>query len=188
MGKRLSKIYTRTGDDGSTGLGDGSRIRKDDARTEAMGDVDELNAQIGLLRASLAAGDELQSLLSDLQHDLFDLGAELSLPKGGGRMGAEHIGELEKIIDRWNAELPPLDNFILPGGSEAVARCHLARTVCRRAERRAVTLDGDSQGSSGIPRRYLNRLSDLLFVLARVIGRQEGQREVLWEERRRDQG
>ena len=187
MGKRLSKIYTRTGDDGSTGLGDGSRISKDAPRTEAMGDVDELNAQVGMLRAGIPAKDELQALLADTQHDLFDLGAELSLPGGGGRVRPEHSSRLEKIMDSWNKNLPPLDNFILPGGSEAVARCHLARTVCRRAERRVVALDGGgSQGSEA--QRYLNRLSDFLFVLARVIGQRDGEREVLWEEHRGSAG
>ena len=185
MGKRLSKIYTRTGDNGSTGLGDGSRISKDDARTEAMGDVDELNAHVGLVRAGIAWQDELQPLLENIQHDLFDLGAELSLPGGGKRIRDTHITALEQSLDARNAQLPPLDNFILPGGSEAVARCHLARTVCRRAERRIVALGSKAQ-VDGTVQRYLNRLSDLLFVLARAIGQRSEEREILWQERRGD--
>jgi cob(I)alamin adenosyltransferase len=184
MGNRLSKIYTRTGDDGSTGLGDGARVPKDSKRVEAYGTVDELNSSIGLLLAERLPQD-ISEVLTRIQHELFDLGSELCVP-GYTAITAEHIGWLEQTLDRFNAELPPLKEFILPGGSRAAAVCHLARTVCRRAERRTLTLHHDSPLNSDVL-RYLNRLSDLLFVLARVIARQNGNTEVLWKHiRKRD--
>ncbi len=182
MGNRLSKIYTRTGDDGSTGLGDGSRVSKDSARVTAYGTVDELNSCIGLL---LAAGidEPMQEELVAVQHQLFDLGGELCIP-GHSAIFEADVVRLEQVLDRYNADLPPLKDFILPGGGEAAARCHLARTVCRRAERELVTLSHhDAVRPEAI--RYLNRLSDLLFVLARVLARSSGHGEVLWKHERR---
>lgn len=187
MGHRLSKIYTRTGDDGTTGLGDGSRIEKDHVRMAAIGSVDELNSLIGMLIAELADEiaatedtDELQPLLLTIQHDLFNLGGELSIP-GYVMVKDERIEELEAALDQLNDTLPPLKNFILPGGSRAAAVCHLARAVCRRAERDMVTLsNGYSINLAG--RHYLNRLSDLLFVMARVVARRNGGQEVLWKQ------
>jgi cob(I)alamin adenosyltransferase len=178
MGHRLSKIYTRTGDDGSTGLGDGTRVAKTSPRVEAMGDVDELNCLVGLLLVEpLPAA--VAELLRDVQHGLFDLGGELSLP-GRTLVEAAHIARIEAGIDRWNADLPPLKEFILPGGSRAAALCHLCRAVCRRAER-AVSRVGESEPISPHARIFLNRLSDLLFVLARVLARADGGTEVLWD-------
>jgi len=182
MGNRLSKIYTRTGDDGTTGLGDGSRIDKDDPRAEAMGTVDELSCQLGLLASQLDKADELQSLLQDIQQDLFDLGGELAVP-GYELIREERILLLEETLDAHNESLPALKNFILPGGSVAAAQCHLARAVCRRAERCLVTL-GRSADINATPGRYLNRLSDLLFVLARVLSRRGGNSEILWQQRK----
>lgn len=178
MGHRLSKIYTRTGDDGTTGLGDGSRIDKDHARMEAIGTVDELNSQIGVLITELESGDNSIELLSRIQHDLFDLGGELSIP-GYTLVSAERIGELEASLDTMNDDLPPLKNFILPGGSKAAAHCHLARAICRRAERAVVTLSRDNEVND-TTRQYLNRLSDLLFVMARLLARRGDGEEVLW--------
>jgi cob(I)alamin adenosyltransferase len=182
MGNRLSKIYTRTGDDGSTGLGDGTRVPKDGARVEAYGSVDELNSVIGMLLA-----EKLPPLVSEsltrIQHELFDLGSELCVP-GYTAITADHIAWLEQTLDHFNADLPALKEFILPGGSRAAAICHLARTVCRRAERRSLTLHRESVLNSEVL-RYLNRLSDLLFVLARVIARADGGSEVLWKHERR---
>lgn len=178
MGHRLSKIYTRTGDDGTTGLGDGSRIDKDHARMEAIGTVDELNSQIGVLITELESDDNSIGLLSRIQHDLFDLGGELSIP-GYTLVSAERIGELEASLDTMNDDLPPLKNFILPGGSKAAAHCHLARATCRRAERAVVTLSRDNEVND-TTRQYLNRLSDLLFVMARLLARRGDGEEVLW--------
>ncbi len=183
MGHRLSKIYTRTGDDGSTGLGDGSRVAKDDARVEAYGTVDELNAGLGLLRAELPAAHAAQALLGDIQHDLFDLGGELCIP-GHALLRAAQVEKLEQEIDRLNDGLPPLKEFILPGGSRAAATAHLARTVCRRAERRVHTLARREGNVGALPLRYLNRLSDYLFVLARTLAREDGGQEVLWSRTR----
>lgn len=177
MGKRLSKIYTRTGDDGTTGLGDGSRIPKDDARVEAMGAVDELNSTIGLIRTE-ALPDDIAAVLSDIQHNLFDLGGELSIP-GYELVSADAVDNLEKELDRLNAELDPLKEFILPGGTRAAAWCHLARSICRRAERRVVSLAAETT-LTGRPRQYLNRLSDYLFVLSRHLNKAAGQNDVLW--------
>lgn len=182
MGNRLSKIYTRTGDDGTTGLGDGTRVAKDSARVTAYGTVDEANSAIGLLLASEMPGDA-RELLTSVQHQLFDLGGELCIP-GHAAIQDEDVDRLEQQLDRYNADLPALKDFILPGGGEAAARCHMARTIVRRAERETVTLSHhDAVRPQAV--RYLNRLSDLLFVLARVLARAEGRGEVLWKHERR---
>jgi cob(I)alamin adenosyltransferase len=182
VGNRLSKIYTRTGDDGSTGLGDGSRVAKDSARVAAYGTVDEANSAIGLVLASPIQADAAE-LLTAVQHQLFDLGGELCIP-GHVAIHAADVDSLEQALDRYNDPLPPLKDFILPGGGEAAARCHLARTIVRRAERETVAL---SRNEVVRPEaiRYLNRLSDLLFVLARVLARASGHGEVLWKHDRR---
>jgi cob(I)alamin adenosyltransferase len=178
MGHRLSKIYTRTGDAGTTGLGDGSRVAKDSLRIQAIGAVDELNSAIGvLLTEPLDAS--VRTCLQDVQHDLFDLGGELSIP-GYTSIGEAHVARLESVLDHFNGSLPPLKEFILPGGSRAAALCHVARTVCRRAERGIVSLAGAEQLSPAL-QRYLNRLSDLLFVLCRVANRDAGVADVYWE-------
>jgi len=182
MGNRLSKIYTRTGDDGTTGLGDGSRIPKDDARVEAMGAVDELNSAIGLVRTE-ALPEDIAAALSGIQHDLFDLGGELSIP-GYQLIKADAIESLEHELDRMNADLAPLKEFILPGGTRAAAWCHLARSTCRRAERRLVTLSRETE-ISDVPRQYLNRLSDYLFVLSRYLNKAAGGNDVLWNRNRK---
>ena len=182
MGNRLSKIYTRTGDDGTTGLGDGTRVAKDSARVTAYGTVDEANSAIGLLLASQLP-DDVRELLTSMQHQLFDLGGELCIPGHAAIQDAD-VDRLEQHLDRYNADLPALKDFILPGGGEAAARCHMARTIVRRAERETVTLSHhDPVRPQAV--RYLNRLSDLLFVLARVLARVEGQGEVLWKHERR---
>ena len=182
MGNRLSKIYTRTGDDGTTGLGDGSRVAKDSARVNAYGTVDEANSTIGLLLAA-PLPDDVRDLLTTIQHQLFDLGGELCIP-GHAAIHDADIDALEAGLDHYNDALPPLKDFILPGGGEAAARCHVARTVVRRAERDTVTLSRhDAVRPQAI--RYLNRLSDLLFVLARVLARASGHGEVLWDHDRR---
>lgn len=178
MGHRLSKIYTRTGDDGSTGLGDGSRVAKDSQRMQCIGIVDELNSGIGLVRAH-NQDKELDETLSRLQHQLFDLGGELSIP-GHSMVNASTIDWLEKTLDGYNEQLPMLQEFILPAGGPATASCHLARSICRRAERQLVTLQRDEDVST-VAMQYLNRLSDLLFVLARVLARAENGTEVLWQ-------
>jgi cob(I)alamin adenosyltransferase len=185
MGNGLSEIYTKTGDDGTTGLGDGTRVAKDSARVAAYGTVDEANSAIGLLLASPAAlvPDEIRELLTTIQHQLFDLGGELCIPGHAAIFDAD-IDALERALDAHNAPLPPLKDFILPGGGDAAARCHLARTIVRRAERETVTLARhDAVRPEAI--RYLNRLSDLLFVLARVLARASGEGEVLWKHDRR---
>ncbi|MCY7355263.1 MAG: cob(I)yrinic acid a,c-diamide adenosyltransferase [Lysobacter sp.] len=182
MGNRLSKIYTRTGDDGTTGLGDGSRVAKDSARVCAYGTVDEANSAIGLVLAAEIA-DDIRQLLTTVQHQMFDLGGELCIP-GHAAIDDSDITALERHLDSYNEALPPLKDFILPGGGEAAARCHLARTIVRRAERETVTLaHHDSVRPEAI--RYLNRLSDLLFVLSRVLARADGHGEVLWNHERR---
>lgn len=178
MGHRLSKIYTRTGDDGTTGLGDGSRIDKDHIRMTAIGTVDEINSHIGVLRAELAEDDAYQNLLSQIQHDLFDLGGELAVP-GYTMITAKRITELETSLDELNSALPPLKNFILPGGNKPAAQCHLARVVCRRAERCLVSLNREATINDSA-RQYLNRLSDFLFVMARLLATKDGGKEVLW--------
>jgi cob(I)alamin adenosyltransferase len=181
MGNRLSKIYTRTGDDGTTGLGDGSRVAKDSARVCAYGTVDEANSTIGLLLAA-ELPDDLRDLLTTVQHQLFDLGGELCIP-GHAAIEDADVERLEQQLDHHNAALPALKDFILPGGGEAAARCHVARTVVRRAERATVTL-AHHEAVRPQAIRYLNRLSDLLFVLARVLARDSGHGEVLWVSRR----
>jgi cob(I)alamin adenosyltransferase len=178
MGYRLSKIYTRTGDAGTTGLGDGSRVGKDAPRVAALGDVDELNAVIGLLLCETLP-DEVRTLLIGVQHDLFDLGGELSVP-GGAFLKDTQPGRLETAIDRFNGELEPLKEFILPGGTRPAALTHHARTVCRRAERAVVAL-AHNETVSEPARQYLNRLSDLLFVLARWLNKHAGHGDVLWQ-------
>lgn len=183
MGNRLSKIYTRTGDDGSTGLGDGTRVGKDSARVTAYGTVDEANSAIGVLLAVASVPDDIRALLTTVQHQLFDLGGELCIP-GHAAITGNDVDALEKQLDHYNDDLPPLKDFILPAGGEAASRCHLARTIVRRAERETVTLARhDAVRPEAI--RYLNRLSDLLFVLARVLARADGQGEVLWKHERR---
>lgn len=179
MGHRLSKIYTRSGDDGSTGLGDGSRTPKDSARVETYGTVDELNSALGVVLAVRRIPKAVRACLVEVQHDLFDLGGELCIP-GHRAITEEFVTRLEKTLDHFNARLPPLKEFILPSGGSAAAACHLARTICRRAERRACTL---ARAENVAPEvlKYLNRLSDLLFVLARVLARHERGREVLWK-------
>lgn len=181
MGNRLSKIYTRTGDSGTTGLGDGRRVDKDSARIEVIGDVDELNCAVGITLVAEVRTD-IRFTLSEIQHKLFDLGGELSMP-GYAAISAEDITWLEQELDRYNADLPPLKEFILPGGGPAAAACHLARAICRRAERRIVALRREEEISAHA-QTYLNRLSDLLFVLCRVLAREEGGSEVLWRHER----
>ena len=183
MGNRLSRIYTRTGDDGTTGLGDGSRVPKDSARVAAYGTVDEANSSIGLLLAAAGLPDDVRELLVAIQHQLFDLGGELCIP-GHAAIHDADIDALEAALDHYNADLPPLREFILPGGGDAAARCHVARTVVRRAERETVSL-AKLEEVRPQPVRYLNRLSDLLFVLARVLARADGQGEVTWKHERR---
>ncbi len=178
MGHRLSKIYTRTGDAGETGLGDGSRVPKNHLRIVTLGDIDELNSSIGIVLAEdLPAG--VREALEGVQHDLFDLGGEISIP-GRVALTDDHVLRLEGLLDQFNGELPPLKEFILPGGSRASATAHLARTICRRAERSLIALAGIDQVSTA-GRLYLNRLSDLLFVLGRVLNRHAGRGDVLWQ-------
>ncbi len=182
MGHRLTRIYTRTGDDGTTGLGDGSRVSKDSARVCAYGTIDELNSALGMVLAQ-DLPEPVRECLVQTQHDLFDLGGELCLP-GTEMIHAADVERIEATLDRFNEDLPPLRDFILPGGGMAASCCHLARTVCRRAEREVVTLSHhDAVRPEAL--RYLNRLSDLLFVLARVIARASGHGEVLWQHARR---
>jgi cob(I)alamin adenosyltransferase len=183
MGHRLSRIYTRTGDDGTTGLGDGARVRKDDARVEAYGTVDEANSAIGVVLAAPGLPADVTRCLIEIQHDLFDLGGELCIP-GTQVIREERVTALETVLDRFNEPLPALKDFILPGGGPAAAACHLARTIVRRAERRVWTLSASEVVSLAVP-KYLNRLSDLLFVIARVLARHENGSEVLW---RHDRG
>jgi cob(I)alamin adenosyltransferase len=182
MGNRLSKIYTRTGDDGTTGLGDGTRVPKDSARVEAYGTVDELNSVLGMLLAVPGLPDDVTAILTDVQHELFDLGAELCIP-GHIVLTEAHVTRLETVLDGFNDPLPPLKEFILPGGGPAAAACHLGRTVSRRAERRVWSL-ARAEAVNPHALRYLNRLSDLLFVLARVLARHERGTEVLWRHER----
>ena len=182
----MAKIYTRRGDDGSTGLFGGPRVRKDDLRVAAYGDVDELNSALGVAREELLAFADLLSLVDSLQSELFTLGAELATPdadqapKEVPRIGAEHVKRLEREIDRLTGELPEMKNFILPGGSRAGAALHLCRTVCRRAERKMVSL-ADGAPVSPQALAYVNRLSDLLFVMARAANLRAGGREIPWK-------
>ncbi|MFT5781449.1 MAG: cob(I)alamin adenosyltransferase [Pseudomonas sp.] len=186
MGFRLSKIYTRTGDQGETGLADGRRVAKDHPRIEAMGEVDSLNSQLGLLLAELAEQQaacpglsELIEVLGPCQHRLFDLGGELAMPEYKA-LSLTEITRLESVIDRWNEELGPLENFILPGGSRLIAQAHLCRSLARSAERRCQHLSA-VEPLEGVGLAYLNRLSDLLFVAARLIGRRQNIDEILWQ-------
>jgi cob(I)alamin adenosyltransferase len=182
MGNRLSKIVTRTGDDGSTGLGDGTRVSKDAMRVEAMGSVDELNCAIGVLSSGGLPEPAAAACLTEIQHDLFDLGGELAIP-GSHLVGEQRLAWLEEQLEHFNASLPPLKEFVLPGGGTAAAACHVARAVCRRAERRCWSLARSEQVDPA-SLRYLNRLSDLLFVLARVFARAQSGQEPLWRRQR----
>jgi cob(I)alamin adenosyltransferase len=182
MGHRLSKITTRTGDAGETGLGDGARVAKDSARVAALGDIDELNSAIGMVLAE-DLPKEVRAALDQVQHDLFDLGGELSIP-GHALLGDAQVAALESSLEQWNATLAPLKEFILPGGSRAAAAAHLARTVCRRAERTLVTL-GRHEPIGEAARRYVNRLSDLLFVAGRTLNRAAGHGDVQWRHKRK---
>lgn len=181
MGHRISKIYTRTGDAGQTGLGDGRRVPKSDARIHAIGEIDETNTTLGLLLTEELPTDA-RALLTDVQHDLFDLGGEVCIP-GMSMITTQQVERLEKAIDHYNAGLEPLKDFILPGGSRAAAQAHHARAVCRRAERALVALAQVEAVNDGA-RQYLNRLSDLLFVLGRVFNRAAGHGDVLWKKRK----
>ncbi len=181
MGNRLSKIYTRTGDDGTTGLGDGQRVPKDSLRVGAFGAVDELNSVIGLILAAEDLHPEIIECLTRVQNQLFDLGGELCMPDTEV-MTSDSVRKLEEMLDDLNADLPPLKDFILPGGTPEAATCHLARTICRRAERHTWQL-ARTETVNDYSLKYLNRLSDLLFVIARVLNRQAGQDEPLWDKR-----
>lgn len=182
VGNRLSKIYTRTGDQGTTGLTGGERVDKDDPRIEAIGAVDELNSVIGLVMTE-PLPEPIRHCLTDVQHTLFDLGGELSMP-GHALVAQARVDELEQLLDTLNADLSPLKEFILPGGTRAAAACHLARSVCRRAERRLATL-AKSAECSDVARRYINRLSDLLFVMCRSLNHTAGEPDVLWRHERK---
>ncbi|HEY7902172.1 MAG TPA: cob(I)yrinic acid a,c-diamide adenosyltransferase [Casimicrobiaceae bacterium] len=181
MGNRLSRIVTRTGDAGTTGLGDGSRVAKDSPRIDAIGAVDELNSTLGLVLAERLPA-AVAELLTDVQHDLFDLGGELAVP-GHRALADARVAALEAAVEAVNADLPPLKEFILPGGTRSAALMHVARTVCRRAERALVALAASAEVSE-VARRYVNRLSDLLFVLARAQNRRAGRDDVLWQSQR----
>jgi cob(I)alamin adenosyltransferase len=185
MGKRLTQIATRTGDDGTTGLGDNTRVAKSSARVHAMGDVDELNSQIGLLLCE-AMPDGVRALLVEVQHELFNLGGELSIP-GFELLKPEALAVLDAALAEHNAQLPKLEEFILPAGTRAASQAHVCRTVARRAERAVVAL-GETETVKDTPRRYLNRLSDLLFVLARVLNRLDGGDDVYWKSERMRRG
>ena len=182
MGNRLSKIYARTGDEGTTGLGDGSRVPKDALRVEAYGTVDEANSAIGVILGGDNVPEAVRNCLTEVQHDLFELGGELCIP-GHSAITQDFIDRLEHDLDGFNADLPRLKEFILPGGGPAAAACHLARTIARRAERRVFTLSEQEDVRPEVM-RYLNRLSDLLFVVARVVARAEKGTEVLWNRER----
>jgi cob(I)alamin adenosyltransferase len=184
MGNRLSKIYTRTGDDGTTGLGDGSRVAKDDARVEAYGTVDELNSAVGMILSVPQLPEAIAALLTEVQHDLFDLGGELCIP-GSRAIKAAQVTRLEESLDGLNDACRRSRNSFCPGGGPAAAACHLARTIARRAERRVWSLAKKKEAVSADLTNYLNRLSDLLFVIARVLARHESGAEVLW---RHDRG
>ncbi|WP_035603954.1 cob(I)yrinic acid a,c-diamide adenosyltransferase [Hylemonella gracilis] len=181
MGNRLTQIATRTGDDGTTGLGDNSRVPKDHLRVQAMGDVDELNSHIGLLLCE-PMPDAVRALLVEVQHELFNLGGELSIP-GFELLKAQAVLALDEALATHNASLPRLKEFILPAGTRAAAQAHVCRTVARRAERALVAL-GAREAVRPEPRQYLNRLSDLLFVLARVLNRMDGGDDVYWRSKR----
>lgn len=178
MGNRLSKIYTRTGDNGTTGLGDGSRINKDSLRVDAMGDVDELNSVIGIMMTE-GVPEILQATLTEIQHDLFNVGGEICIP-GYVILPQSRVEDLEEAIDVLNDTLEPLKEFILPGGTKSAAYCHLARTVCRRAERKLIELNR-AEKVTDVSLQYLNRLSDLLFVMCRTINKHANVNDVLWQ-------
>lgn len=178
MGHRISKVYTRTGDAGTTGLGDGNRVSKNSLRIHSLGEVDELNACVGLL-LNETLPDDVRVFLVDVQHDLFDLGGEVCIP-GMSMISDKQVKKLETALDGWNESLSPLKDFILPGGSRAATQAHLCRTVCRRAERMLVGLAQEEAVNDG-PRHYLNRLSDLLFVLGRHLNKVDGHGDVLWQ-------
>jgi cob(I)alamin adenosyltransferase len=182
MGNRLSKIATRTGDRGETGLGDGTRVAKDSARIQALGDIDELNSSIGVLLAEKLPAKPRQALLQ-VQHDLFDLGGEVCIP-GHAMISEAQVLQLDALLEAYNRRLPPLKEFILPGGTRAAALAHLSRTICRRAERSLVAL-GRAEPVGERARQYLNRLSDLLFVLGRTLNRAGRRGDVLWRHERR---
>jgi cob(I)alamin adenosyltransferase len=189
MANRLSRIVTRTGDDGTTGLASGDRITKNHARVAALGDVDELNSTIGVLLAETLP-NEIRDALLRVQHDLFDLGGELSLP-GHALISNTHLLRIEELVTRFNAGLPSLKEFVLPGGTRPAALAHTSRTVCRRAERTLVTLMNEENGTDSdtgkklqLPVQYLNRLSDLLFILARALNQSGGSGDVLWQQGR----
>lgn len=179
MGNRLSKIYTKTGDDGSTGLGDGERISKHSLRIEAIGAVDELNSQLGLLLTENTLPQAMRTTLTRIQHELFELGGELSIPNYV-RISDAMVTQLEQELDAMNETLLPLKEFILPGGSRPTALCHVARAVCRRAERRLIALH-QQEAVSPAAIKYLNRLSDLLFVMCRAISKALAVPDVLWQ-------
>lgn len=181
MGNRLSKIATRTGDNGTTGLGDNSRVDKDALRIHALGDVDELNSQIGVLLCE-PLPEALREELLTIQHDLFDLGGELAIP-GYTLIGESKVARLDSLLAKYNGDLPPLREFILPGGSRAAALAHVCRTVCRRAERILVAL-GKTENINTGALQYVNRLSDLLFVVSRVLNRESNTPDVLWQKLR----
>lgn len=184
MGNRLSKIYTRTGDDGSTGMADGSRVSKDDLLVQAIGDIDELNSQLAIVACYLPA--PLQEVVRTIQNELFNVGAELTLGEtlmGDAIMQQARVSELETWLDETNGLLPPLKEFILPGGGLAASHCHLARAICRRAERSLVGLNRNRVLNPHLM-AYINRLSDCLFVLAREAGRLAGEKEVFWQSRK----
>ena len=177
-GNRLSKIVTRTGDAGTTGLGDGSRTTKDSLRIDAIGEVDELNSSLGLLLCEELPA-RVRAALLDIQHDLFDLGGELCLP-GMAIMKDAQVARLEELVEEFNRDLPMLKEFILPGGTRPAAIAHLCRTICRRAERSMVRLN-TAEPLSDAARRFINRLSDLLFILGRLLNRAGGRGDVLWQ-------
>jgi cob(I)alamin adenosyltransferase len=179
MGHRLSKIYTRTGDNGTTGLANGERVAKTDPRVAAFGDVDETNSAVGLLLTEPEVPGAMRASLTRIQHELFEIGAELSLPSYRS-ITDEHVSRLEHDLDELNADLPPLKEFVLPGGTRGAAICHLARTICRRAERSAWAANALA-ALNPETLHYLNRLSDLLFVMARRLARQDGRHETLWQ-------
>ncbi len=180
VGNRLSKIYTRTGDDGTTGLAQGVRVDKDSPRIEAIGAVDELNSAIGLLLATEHLAESLREPLGVIQHRLFDVGGVLALPNHDMGFTAVHVVELESFLDRMNQELPPLKDFIVPGGCGVAAQAHMARSICRRAERRLISLHR-AEPLPTVCIQYINRLSDLLFVFARHSNKLNGQLDVLWK-------
>ncbi|HEX7079974.1 MAG TPA: cob(I)yrinic acid a,c-diamide adenosyltransferase [Gammaproteobacteria bacterium] len=182
MGHRLSKIYTRTGDDGTTGLAGGVRVRKHDRRVDAIGDVDETNSAIALVLAEAGIAADVRDVLRSIQHDLFEIGGELAMPEYRGITAAD-VERLEQVLDAMNAALPPLEDFVLPGGTRAAAACFLARAIARRAERSVWALAEQAELNPELP-RYLNRLSDLLFVAARRLTRDSGIDETLWQKKR----